>query len=89
MPDVGACVSYSPVYGFSVPFSRRMRNCSADKYVMSQFCVCVCTYEKELRAEKGGWGGNIRRIMMKSQQIYTFRKDSSPFILAFLHRVRG
>lgn len=58
MPDAGVCVSYLPVYGLSVPFSRRTRNCSADAFAVSFAC---CTYLIRHPGE-GGWvcGGAAR-----------------------------
>ena len=98
MPDAGACVSYSPVYGLSVPFSRRTRNCSADAYAVS-FACCTELFHEAPRAEgrgegrlgRGGRRGGIYMRMRKmfSQQKYTFGKNSSPLILTFLHGVRG
>lgn len=54
MPDAGACVSYLPVYGLSVPFSRRTRNCSADAYAVS-FACCTTSHQAP-----GGGGLGLR-----------------------------
>lgn len=55
MPDAGACVSYSPVYGLSVPFSRRTRNCSADAYAVSFIYLEI--YNQAPRAQRGRAAG--------------------------------